>query len=582
MGFLFGAYGPAGPEDDARARWDTATDWIRASYPDLTLQTMQHGPLRVGTATTLPQESLEGVSKGWQAVAVGHFAGDAVKRIDDGNPAGTEEAAHRLADQEGRFGAVVWDDAATEAFVVTDRTAWNPIFWTHTNGRTVFSSHAGLLLRLLESRPEIDRVGAAQLLMLSFHVGARTVFRGISVLQPGQRLALHAGTPRQGPFELPVSTDGFGATPGHLQERLHNAFLDSLRHRAAGYTHLVLPLSSGMDSRLIAAGLHELGIPFTTSTHDWRGDADWVVARKVSRHLAVEHDLVRLTPQDVADGFGLAAKVHCPNGGHLDAFYRALLQRRGPGLLLAGNMGDCLEGVNLPHVHGSSDELHDAAFGNWRKALWSNEDIQAIGQALGVRLETEAVYAESLDLFRSKPYEPFQQAIWWDYMTFQRRGITYQGRVCDGHMPSTAPYVDTGVWRELLSWPRRMLTDRDGIKGLLRTFYPELARIPLTKGGFLSRVEQTLWGAFIDGMIWRMPVRLRNVLPVCLGGTRPPSPRNFERLLSLLHETAAWLPDEWLPWGRKGIVISPGTRMTRAAKFMALACLLQQLLETEA
>jgi len=570
VGVIFGAYAGQGHETAVRSRFEAARQWFAASYPGLTIGEHRVGRLSVAAAVTSPLERREGAGQTWHAVAVGSFPDVSPNDPDVRSQKDARHAAERLSQADGRFGAVVWDDDGSAAFVVTDWAGWYPVFWTNCADAIVFSSHPAVLMRLIGQAPEIDPIGGAELLMLGYQLDARTLFKDVSVLRPGEIIALDKATIEKGDFRLPFSTDGFGATPERLHRRFCNALLDSVRRRIEGYQRVLLPLSGGMDSRFIGACLRELGADFVTASHNWYGRADPVIAKKVARKLHVDHHVFSISAEEMVDGFDRVGTMLCTDGPQVELLHAKLSRYDQGAIYLAGNVGDAMEGVSIPLADGSSQELHDSRYHKWRQTLWSDAEVRDMGRELGLNMDPEAVYAESLAVFRAHPALPFQQCIWWDYMGYQRRYITYQNRICDVYMPVGVPYVDRGLWAELLSWPRSMLTRRLGAREAMKTFCPDLAKIQLEKGEARSRITSTPWGSLLDAVAWRIPKAMRRVMPVCLGGGVA-SNRDWKRMVAALAQRNSWLKGRWRKRFEGSVVRRFRTR------FLALASLLQQI-----
>ena len=572
MGLIFGAYSLPQRPGTVSARWEAATDWLRSTYPELSVSDRHVSPLWVGTAVPPGGAPVDASGESWQALAVGSMPDRPLADPNLSAQTDADAVREELARHDGRFGCAVWSAEASSAWVVTDWAGWYPLFWARCGDATVFSSHWRVLCMLLDRMPQIDPLGAAGLLALGYSLDERTLLQGVSVLRPGESLALHLGRVEAGRWRLPFSMDGFDATPQQLHRRFKDALLDSVRGRIDGFADSLLPLSGGMDSRLIAACLRELKAPVTTCTHDWRNRADWVIARKVARRLGCRHVGVRVRAEDLAERIDRAEALGCADTVLVDTFYAKLPRSTGSTVLLSGNVGDAMEGVGLPNIDAPADALHDAFYHHRRRLVWSDEEIAEIGRRLGLDLRPDDVYAQSRDvLARGEAELPFQRWIWWNYMGPQRRFITYHNRTCDLHMPPAAPYVDRRVFAELLSWPREMLAGRRGVYETLRDEFPDLARIPRVKEGGLSRIQMTLWGALAEAVAWRLPRTLRPVLPVALGGGREFGPRRWARLPDLLVGRAAWLTDDWRQW------LGPGLRHPR--RFLALATLLGQIEE---
>jgi len=173
------------------------------------------------------------------------------------------EVARRLASLDGNFAFVVSDGVRTIAAV--DRIRSIPLlFARNRSGRWLVSDHAAPVRAGLElGVNDVDAVSANEIALSGYVLSDRTLYRKVSALLPGQfavfegrdvpsteRYALY----RPWLIKRGVSAEAWRANL--LDGTAH--VLEKLVARAAG-RRILLPLSAGLDSRLIASGLKHLG-----------------------------------------------------------------------------------------------------------------------------------------------------------------------------------------------------------------------------------------------------------------------------------------------------------------------------------
>ncbi len=166
----------------------------------------------------------------------------------------------RLAETAGHFGFM----AENEDFVVaaTDRSRGYPVFFAPKSGETLFSNSARLL-RDKKGLSEPDRLSLLEFLMAGYVTGRYTVYRGLDQLQAGE-VAVYGKASRKLSMAryyefLPRGPD---MDDERLIERLAAATeqtFSRLAGEVAGRPVLV-PLSGGLDSRLVLAMLKASGV----------------------------------------------------------------------------------------------------------------------------------------------------------------------------------------------------------------------------------------------------------------------------------------------------------------------------------
>ncbi len=143
-----------------------------------------------------------------------------------------------------------------------DHVRSRPLFYGICDGHLIVSDTAQQVRAGVESE-ELDRQGLEELRLTLYVTGARTLAEGVRQLNGGEFLVWKKGAPSakvQSHFQL-RHTEPEKCDASVLAGRLRGAFRASI-HRMLEYAdgrQIMLPLSGGVDSRLIAVGLREAG-----------------------------------------------------------------------------------------------------------------------------------------------------------------------------------------------------------------------------------------------------------------------------------------------------------------------------------
>lgn len=161
-----------------------------------------------------------------------------------------EECVNRF---NGIFAFAVWEEHSRLLFLARDRIGVKPLFYCEKPGALLFSSEIKTILCHPEVKPELDREGAAQLLLLG--PGRRPgsgVFRGICEMEPGC-----CGWYRNGRLTI--------RRYWHLQDREHRESFgetvecvrylvtDAIKQQMVSDVPIGTFLSGGLDSSIITA-----------------------------------------------------------------------------------------------------------------------------------------------------------------------------------------------------------------------------------------------------------------------------------------------------------------------------------------
>jgi asparagine synthase (glutamine-hydrolysing) len=194
----------------------------------------------------------------------------------------------------GMFAIAVWDEDRGRLVLARDRMGIKPLYVARGTFGLAFASEVKSLIAGGLVQPELDAVAAEMFLALGYVPGPRTLFAGVSKLEPSTVLAWENGKAREHrywdlserPSEAPTNDwreDG---------ERLIELLRRAVRAEMISDVPIGVMLSGGIDSSLITALMAE-GSPHVTSfSIGFAEDAnsnELSDARRVADLLGTEH-----------------------------------------------------------------------------------------------------------------------------------------------------------------------------------------------------------------------------------------------------------------------------------------------------
>ena len=189
-------------------------------------------------------------------------AADHIRRLIEQSDA--VDIPRMLATLDGHFAMVA--DMPAQCIVAVDRVRSIPLLLARdASGAWVIADHGSPLLeRLGLTTADVDPDAARDFAMAGYVVGKGTLYRGIRALLPGECAIIdkRSGevTIRRYALYRPwLVTEG--ADRNAWMSRLRDVTLHILEKlvRSAAGRQILLPLSAGLDSRLLASGLRKLG-----------------------------------------------------------------------------------------------------------------------------------------------------------------------------------------------------------------------------------------------------------------------------------------------------------------------------------
>ncbi len=203
-----------------------------------------------------------------------------------------------LRNLDGHFALVIETPGWTLA--AADRVGSIPLIWTRRTGEMLVTQDGPGLERALGLGPgDINPDAAVSVALAGYTIGADTLYRGVHRLTPGQYLWIDGDGEHLGAYHRWRPWLPSDAAPGDLVVpliSLHERIVDKLVAGAGGRPILV-PLSAGLDSRLILSGLIAAGYRNVRAfTYGLPGNREALMASRIAARLGVDWTFI---PYDV-------------------------------------------------------------------------------------------------------------------------------------------------------------------------------------------------------------------------------------------------------------------------------------------
>ncbi|MBI2821393.1 MAG: asparagine synthase (glutamine-hydrolyzing), partial [Acidobacteria bacterium] len=210
----------------------------------------------------------------------------------------------------GMFAFAIWDRRRRRLFLARDRLGVKPLYFYAGKHCLAFASEIKTLLEVPSVPRELDRESLDLYLSLRFVPGPRTMFKGISKLQPGHSLVLdQAGVRFHKYWEVRFSEAEGVPFADHLEE-FRSLLEESVKLRLSAEVPLGVFLSGGLDSSSILAITSRLKPGEAVRTfsvgHEISGFGEEEVnefryARAAAKSFGAEHHELKISALDFQD-----------------------------------------------------------------------------------------------------------------------------------------------------------------------------------------------------------------------------------------------------------------------------------------
>ncbi len=212
-----------------------------------------------------------------------------------------------LSRLNGDFAFALWDGRQRRVMLARDRMGVRPLFYAEHAGTLYFASEVKALLQVPGFTAALDPLALDQIFTIWSPIAPRTIFSGVSELEPGSFLIADTGGRRISTYwslDFPDAAEAGAPTDeNEAVQKLKALLEDATRIRLRADVPVGACLSGGLDSSVIAAlaaeqvpkGLATFSITFDSPEHDESG-----FQAMMARHLGVRNHTAHCSEGDIA------------------------------------------------------------------------------------------------------------------------------------------------------------------------------------------------------------------------------------------------------------------------------------------
>lgn len=240
----------------------------------------------------------------------------------------TEVLLHALMEWEtdalqrlnGDFAFAFWDRDEQTLLLVRDRVGVKPLYVVRTDGGVAFASEIKALIPVFPDGVKIDPYGYFEMLAYCQPIAPKTMYEGISLLEPGSYLKYSNGVEYKGNY-WDITYTPRHVTPKEAQAEIFALLKDATKIRLRSDVPISAMLSGGVDSSALCSLIRdEIQTSFKTFSVDYHIDddtsdnlsthmhgSDMYFSRFVADKLQTDHHPIMLKADVYCDSLELSA-----------------------------------------------------------------------------------------------------------------------------------------------------------------------------------------------------------------------------------------------------------------------------------
>jgi len=383
----------------------------------------------------------------------------------------------------GSFTIAVMDKKNRRLLIVNDRYGLRPLYYANFKNKFLFCSEVKGILKDSDFDKEIDEASVADFFSFGYILGDKTFFKHVKILPPASIL-----TYQDGKVSVEQYWD-FEYKEDYKSSTLHDYFEEFafLLHQAvnrcikAGNV-IGVPLSGGLDSRMIVGMIDKKYLPIHTFTYGLPECNDLIFARRVSEEIGTLHHEVILRCENfneyIRKGIfftdGMISCIHFQTMSILDEMKERVQ------VALGGILGDVTSGDHLRRSLFSINDrstllyalckYHDIIGEDIRRLLFSNSYYQ--------KIKTIPVESVRHSLIKANAGLSANICDYFDIRERQRRFINYGNINLRSKVEVRTPFFDNDLIDFYLALPPDLRIAQMLYKEVFKRKMPNLAKVP--------------------------------------------------------------------------------------------------------
>jgi len=202
----------------------------------------------------------------------------------------------------GSFNAAVFDLKRKAAIICNDRIGHWQLYYFEDEHSFLFAGEYKAFLPYQYFDRDMDEAAVLDYFNFKMILGDKTLFKKVKRLRWARAIRYCNGRVTIEPWWEYRFPEESKQSPADLIDEAHVLYQQNIMKQCSGYDHVIIPLSGGLDSRMVLAHAREAGLHPHTFCHGQKQSVEVKLAARVASEAGVEnHSLVEINPQWVVD-----------------------------------------------------------------------------------------------------------------------------------------------------------------------------------------------------------------------------------------------------------------------------------------
>ncbi len=407
-----------------------------------------------------------------------------------------EQSEKIIEGLDGSFNILVYEKSNKELTLINDKFGYSYLYYYYDEKVFMFSPEYKVFLDYKDFNNDINHRAISLFLSSNVVLGNETYFDQVKLLPPASILTYKGGKLSIRNYWKPEFNSLNDKSESYFVDKAIDLFRQSIDKRVSEkYSErIILPLSGGLDSRLLFGLMRDKYKSLDMYTYGSKKSLDYKVARKIIKRRSSDesHSLINLNPEMI---YKNAYNTVWLNEGHVDfssSICRGIAKYMGPGKVtfLNGIIGAHLS-MGCQNFYGLDDirTINDQE--EKRKRVHNSLGLNGSHKSFKMYLKDEYI-DKFIDLGKDAANESFQEYDNNEFFCDQKDLFINNnlGRRMMGNIDlfkfyfhDVLPFIDYDLFDLYSTIPANLKIGHYLYQELIKKYFPDLAAIPWTNTG---------------------------------------------------------------------------------------------------
>ncbi|MBU0477490.1 hypothetical protein KKC91_02850 [bacterium] len=376
----------------------------------------------------------------------------------------------------GNFTLIIWNKKQKNLSIMNDRMGLRPLYYAQYKNKIFFASEIKAIISDPDFEKKLNIKGVVDFFSYEYVLGDKTLVAGINIFPYASTVVLSLDENNlnfKRYWDFNFKEDSFYSENDYLF-KFKEITNQAVKRMTKDELKVGIPLSGGLDSRIILAIMEKKERPLYTFTFGEKGSEDERYAKQISKKIKSLHHYVRIKYEYLID-FIRRGVFYCDglvSCNHYNILNISDEMKQHVDIALDGYLGGVLPRSMYTHCQGKDKSVVFSSFDTFKEDLRRRIFSKDLNKE--IELGKDKFFALWQDIKIKEKHNPL------NYLNLtqrQRRFINYGKIIMRNFLETRMPFTDYDYMDFCIQMPEKLKTNDIICKKLLVKYFSSMAKI---------------------------------------------------------------------------------------------------------